>query len=88
MAKRDFGELKTNIVFGWLSTYILGGSWKHKTHMWIPMGYTKKYPKFQIHRWPGSAASRLAIYTKKILKNTKEKLGNRIFQFLALKTLF
>ena len=36
---------------------------------------------------PGSAASRLAKYTRKILKNTKEKSGNRISQFLAL-TLF
>ena len=33
----------------------LGGSWKHKSHIWIswqvypiPMGYTKKYPKCQI----------------------------------------
>ena len=24
-------------------------------------GYIKKHPKFQIPRWPGSAASRLAI---------------------------
>ena len=37
------------------------------------MGYTKKHPKFQIPRWPGSAASRLANYTKEILKNTNEK---------------
>ena len=28
-----------------------------------------------------------AKYTKEILKNTKEKSGNRIFQFLALKTI-
>ena len=26
-------------------------------------------------------------YTKEILKNTNEKSGNRIFQFLALKTI-
>ena len=52
------------------------------------MGYTKKYPKFQTPRWLGSAASRLGIYTKLILKNTKEKSGNRKFQFLALKTVF
>ena len=52
------------------------------------MGYTKKHQKFQIPGWPGSAASRLANYTKEILKNTKEKPGNRIFQFLALKTIF
>ena len=36
------------------------------------MGYTKKHQKFQIPGWPGSAASKLANYTKEILKNTKE----------------
>ena len=50
-------------------------------------GYTKKHPKFKIPCWLGSAASRLAKYTKEILKNTKEKSGKRIFKFLALKTI-
>ena len=30
--------------------------------------------------------SRIKKYTKEILKNTKEKSGNRKFQFLALNT--
>ena len=29
----------------------------------------------------------IAIYTKEILKNTKEKSGIGIFQFMALKTI-
>ena len=41
------------------------------------MGYTKKYPKFRIPSWLGSAASSLANYTK---GNTKEKPGNKIIQ--------
>ena len=49
--------------------------------------FTKKHPKFQIPRWPGSVASRLAKYTKEILKNTKEKSGKWIIQFLAINTI-
>ena len=66
--------------------------WKHKNQIWIssqvypiPMGYTKKYPKYQIPRWPESAAPRITKYTREILKNTKEKSRNRIVPFLALK---
>ena len=54
----------------------------------IPMGYTKKYQKFQIPRWPGSASSRRANYKKEMLKNTEEKSGNRIFQFFFPKNNF
>ena len=51
------------------------------------MGYTKKHPKCQIPRWPGSAASRLENYTKEIMKNTTTtKIENRISKFLTLKT--
>ena len=51
------------------------------------MGYAKKHHKFQLPRRPGSAASRLAKYTKEIMKDTREKSGKRIFKFLALKTI-
>ena len=41
------------------------------------MGYTKKYLTFKIPRWPVNAASRLANYTKEILKNTKKNQETR-----------
>ena len=38
------------------------------------MGYTKKYPKFQIPKWLENAASRLKKYTKKNSEKYKGKI--------------
>ena len=41
----------------------------------------KNHQKCQLPRWPGSAASRLANYTKEILNNTKENQETGYFSF-------
>ena len=63
-----------------VSVYVRRGPENTKVRYELVMGYTEKLTKFQIPKWPGSATSRLVKYAKEILKNTKEKSGNRIFQ--------
>ena len=50
--------------------------------------YVRHHNKFQISRLCFSAASRMAKYTKEILKNTKEESEDRMFHFLSLKHNF
>ena len=50
-------------------------------------GFVTTSKKQKLNCQPGSDANMIAKYTKEILKNTKEKSGIRIFQFLALKTI-
>ena len=55
----------------------------------FPFSWLSHFQKHKAQLWTtlGSAACRLVHYTKEILKNTKEKSGNRIFQLLALETI-
>ena len=46
------------------------------------MGYTKN-PKYQIPMWPGSTASRLAKYTKEIMKNPEMGHKNSFVGYLT-----
>ena len=57
--------------------------------LWLFCGWgcvtTRKKQKLNCQ--PGCDAKIIAKFTKEILKNTKEKSGIRIFQFLTLKTI-
>ena len=55
----------------------------------FPFSGLSHFQKHKAQLWttPGSAACRLVHYTKEILKNTKEKTGNRIFPFFAHETI-